>query len=347
MKKTIYVIFVIIIVILTILIFIVNGQRTENKNQFADSQRTVLLEDAETTNVTVYFATEDKNYLVPINCTVNATKEVAKVALEKLIAGPATPGLAAVLPEETKLLDVYALGRTVVVNFTADFKTIAEEDAQLAIAAIVATVLPLTDEYTLSIMVEGQALKDFYGLTDDMPFVEQYLNATEDVAGETAGIPAIYYLPDQNGLYLVPQTFLFSTEDSDQGEVITSSESTLDQDQSIALSLLTAEMVLAKLLDGPAEDSSLLSVFWPGTRVLDVDIVDRVVYVDFSRKLLDYGGGAAYENMMLDCLLYSLCGIEGIDAVQILIEGAVLDYLPEGRDISIPLKIPYLINSAV
>ncbi|MCL1816065.1 MAG: GerMN domain-containing protein, partial [Clostridiales bacterium] len=59
-------------------------------------------------------------------------------------------------------------------------------------------------------------------------------------------------------------------------------------------------------------------------------------YVDFSAHLTGYGGGAAAENMMLSCLIYTLTAIPGISAIQVLIEGRT-GTLPEGLDISKPL----------
>ncbi len=338
MKKNMYIVFAIVILILAVCMVLVNGRNDQTTVEDpAASQRTVLLEDAESTNVTVYFASEDKKYLVPVNLDINATKEVAKVALEKLIAGPASPGLAPVLPEDTKLLDVYGLGRTVVTDFTDAFTKMNEEEGALAIQAIIATVLPLTDEYTLTIMVEGHALADFYNLTEAMPFHEIYINPVEALPQESDAVAAVYYLPDAACLYLVPQTFFIPGVEL-PGDEQAESTAVADQDQEIARALAVGQQIIQRLLDGPAGDSSLGSVFWQDTRLLDMDLVNGVAYVDFSQDILNYGGGSANENMLLNALVYSLCGVESIDAVQLLVEGQVLEYLPEGREVSQPLS---------
>ncbi len=336
MKKIIYIVSIIIIIVLAAYLISRGGNAGQPTKDDTVPQRTVLLEDTDITSVTVYFASEDKRYLVPVDLSINATKEVAKVALEKLLAGPTTPGLSPVLPQETKLLDVYGLGQTVVVDFTEEFTSMTEEDAALAIQAILATVLPIADEYTLTIMVRGYVLEDFYGLTDDMPFGDIYVNPIEDVPDTEEYQAVVYYLPEQNGMYLTPLTFFI------EGAI--GAEDVGDQDAEIYEALHIAQAVAEKLTAGPPEGSSLSSVFSPGVQVLEMDLVDQVLYVDFSQEILEYGGGASLENMLLDSIVYSFCAIDGIDAVQILVEGEVLKYFPEGRDVSMPLSPQVPVN---
>ncbi|MCR4962623.1 MAG: GerMN domain-containing protein [Firmicutes bacterium] len=340
MKKILYIIlfFILFAVLIKFLVSCEDRANQPAQDEVAP-QRTVLLEDTDMTSVTVYFASEDKRYLVPVNVNINATKEVAKVALEKLLAGPTAPGLSPVLPQETKLLDVYGLGQTVVVDFTDEFTSIPEEDAALAIDAVLATVLPLADEYTLTIMVRDYVLDDFYGLTEDMPFGEIYVNPVEDIPADDGSRAAVYYLPEQNGMYLTPLTFFLP---NDSG-----AEAAGDQDAAVYAALQTARAVADKLTAGPPKGSSLLSVFSPGLRVLDMDLNEGILYVDFSKEILDYGGGASLENMLVDSIVYSFCAIDGIDAVQILVEGETMDYFPEGREAGAPIAPQHPVNSII
>ena len=330
MKKALYIGLAMLIIILAVYIVINRGYDDIDVEKPVD-ERVVLLEDTESTMATVYYATEDKQYLVPVNLSINATKELAQVGLEKLLGGPGTAGLADVIPDDTKLLEIYGIGRTVMINLTDDFLRMSRKDAQLAISAMSATVLPLADEYKLSIQIDGQALTDFYGLEQDMPFSEKYINVVANqsdyqITDDTVAL--VYYLPDAQCMYLVPQTFFVEKT----------------QDEADRQQFFVEEM-LKRMMDSQGEDSSLTDIFWEGTQLLDVDIVDRVVYLDFSAELIGYGGGNSFEGMLLDSLLYSLCGIDGIESVQLLIGGEPRQYLPEGRDISTPLSPTVPVNS--
>lgn len=330
MKRVLYIVLVILIIILTVYI-VINRHYDKNDVDQPVDERVVLLQDSEKTVATVYYATEDKQYLVPVNVSINATKELVQVALEKLIGGPSSIGLADVIPDDTKLLEIYGLGLTVMVNLTDDFLEMPQDDAKLAINAMCATILPLAKEYKLSIQINGKALADFYDLEQEMPFTEKYINIVKDqtdyqLTENTKAL--VYYLPDANSMYLVPQTF-FAEKPKDEA----------DMPQAFA------KEMLKRMMGSQGEGSSLTNIFWKGTELLDLDVVDGVAYVDFSGELIGYGGGNSFEGMLLNSLLYSLCGIDGIDSVQLLIDGSPRQYLPEGRDISKPLAPTVPVNS--
>ncbi|HLY01478.1 MAG TPA: GerMN domain-containing protein [Candidatus Cybelea sp.] len=81
---------------------------------------------------------------------------------------------------------------------------------------------------------------------------------------------------------------------------------------------------------GPPHDVQAIR-FPPGTRVLDASVNGSTATLDLSKDIELQAGGTFGENGEFKALIYSLTGIEGIDAVQILVEGNRLETLPGGN----------------
>jgi len=80
-----------------------------------------------------------------------------------------------------------------------------------------------------------------------------------------------------------------------------------------------------------------------GTQVLNVDLKDKVLTINFSKELLDIP--SEYEDKMIESIVYTLTSIEGIDKVVIQVEGEVLTKLPNsGKILSGTLDKNYGIN---
>ncbi len=66
-----------------------------------------------------------------------------------------------------------------------------------------------------------------------------------------------------------------------------------------------------------------------GTKVLDVNLEDNVLTINFSKELLEIN--QKYEEKMLESIIYTLTSIDGIDKVKILVEGNILEKLPNSN----------------
>ena len=80
-----------------------------------------------------------------------------------------------------------------------------------------------------------------------------------------------------------------------------------------------------------------------GTRLISVDNVDGVAYVNFSRELVDrHPGGSTGELMTIDAVVLSLTELPEVEKVQFLVEGVKLETLaghmsilePIGREVT-------------
>ncbi len=342
-----------------------------------EDERLPILEETELTDAKVYYATVDGLNLLPLNININATKEVARLAMEKLLAGPPNSFAAAVLPSDTKLIDLYSSQTTVYVDLTAEILTIEAEKAQLAVDAIAHTVLPLAEGFNLQILVEGQEIASLNGVDISEPLHLSYVNLDslsqawrEANSEQSPGAVLTYYLPDPFAMYLVPQSRLFyatmttvSPNDEEEAAETTDTEAENADEAVDAAAASADEVVDASQAAATAPDlnqqyavaiveallnvdpqSGLSTPFWPGTTLNSVTIIDSIAHVDLGGEVLGYSGGSTFEIMMVDSLVASLTRLPEVQGVQILINGRIVETLPEGLDISRPLTGGQLLN---
>jgi spore germination protein GerM len=100
---------------------------------------------------------------------------------------------------------------------------------------------------------------------------------------------------------------------------------------------LGARELLEELLKGP-QDQSLSRIIPEGTRLLDVRVENGIAYADFSAEITKSNFGAATEGVLLSSIVWTLTQLEEVEAVQILVEGQVLESLAGHVSISEPLR---------
>ncbi len=106
------------------------------------------------------------------------------------------------------------------------------------------------------------------------------------------------YFADANAMYLVPE------------------EVTLTKDNRSL-----AELMVAQLIAGPtvAEHNVVLP---PETRLLSLEVVDGIAYVNFSEEVrTKHWGGSTGETMTIYSVVNTLTQLPEVDKVQFLIEG--------------------------
>lgn len=300
-----------------------NKPQPNEQNEVSANGKRQLVLSSERSQVLIYFATTDQAYLLPVTIDINPTKEVAKVAVEKLLAGPNNDFVASTMPEGTKLRDIYFSENngTVYVDLTNEFLTLKDEqEVRLALASLTYTVTELPKVERVQLSVDGETLKELHGVPLNQPlqrehgvnFVGQPKDGQEEIR---------IFFGDENAMFLVPLTI------------------GIPADLSVPEK---AQEALKALVKGPPKDSSLTRVLWEGTKILDVewDETEKLLTVNFSKEMVGYGGGSAFEKQLVSSLVYTLTGLPKVEKLQILIEGEKWDYLPEGTDIYKPLTKP-------
>ena len=66
------------------------------------------------------------------------------------------------------------------------------------------------------------------------------------------------------------------------------------------------------------------------TKVLSIDVKDKVCTVDFSKELL--GVSALVEEKMIESIVYTLTSIKGIDKIKIQVDSSPLTKLPNSKE---------------
>lgn len=266
--------------------------------------------------VRIYFATTDMKNLLPITLSVKPTDDVAEIAVQKLLAGPENDFSSPTIPEGTKLNALFLEGRTGFVDLTAEINQLKPENAQMAVDALLLTLTEFNEVDKVQIMIDGKIEQDLAGVAIDQPLPRP---GEVNFAGGEGDSRIEVYFGDQNAMYLVPVTYAVGSED-----------------------LLLA--ALQKLLAGPPTDSGLFRTIWPGTKVIDFSLENGIAAVNFSQQALGYGGGTAAETIFINSVVWTLTGLDQVDAVQFLFQGEKMQYLPEGSDVSAPISGTQQIN---
>lgn len=68
-----------------------------------------------------------------------------------------------------------------------------------------------------------------------------------------------------------------------------------------------------------------------GTRIIDISLHDKILKLDFSKEFNNIK--MEYEEKLIEALVYTLTDIDGIDKIEIFIEGVKLNKLPNSKKI--------------
>ena len=124
----------------------------------------------------------------------------------------------------------------------------------------------------------------------------------------------------------------------------------LDKDEFVArtsISLKSTDVVkqakelIAMMTIDNASAAYIPNLFAPilpkNTKVLSIDVQDTTLKVNLSQEFLNIPKGD--EEKVLECLVYFLTELEGVDSIVLYVEGDVLDTLPNTNE-----KLPLLLT---
>lgn len=101
-----------------------------------------------------------------------------------------------------------------------------------------------------------------------------------------------------------------------------------DEDKSVIMKNLVDTLTI----DGKKKDiipKGFHSLIPKNTKLLWLELKDNILYLNFSKEF--YNIGADIENKVIETLIYTLTSIDGIDKIQIKIDGVVLNELPHSK----------------
>jgi germination protein M len=253
--------------------------------------------------VTVYYVTQEGDYLVPVNTKVSLDDDICRYVVERVLAGPHDTDLREALsspfPRGVLLKYIYVKDGRVCVDLGGE--AIGTMDPKLwrqALSSLVFTLteMPDVDIKSIEVLVNGVPGNN---MVLERP---AYINL---IPGEPDdGLPITVFF-SYNDTCLVPVTVKLAPETTD---VL---KATLDQ-----------------LVAGPRGIPYLSSVFPEGTRLLDYRIEGDLLSLNFSKEavLRDIKGNIRKEEQSptVGSLALTLRRFAGIDCFEILIEGTPL-----------------------
>lgn len=102
------------------------------------------------------------------------------------------------------------------------------------------------------------------------------------------------------------------------------------------------ELVINELINGP-DSKALKKVISSNVRILSIDIIDDIIYVNLNSDAFSKNMREDEEAFALYSIVNSLIELEGINKVQILLDGELRDKLGSYYSISEPIEFSSLI----
>ncbi len=226
-------------------------------------------------------------------------EDILRFAVSHLIKGPENEKNKRIFPEETKLLSVNINGGVATLDFSAYYNELKGVDALLLRTSIVNTVCSIKGIDGVVINVEGKPIvsetsgKEFGVLSlENIAFDTNYVQNAEKTK-------IVLYFPQKNGDKLIRETRRVELQN--------------------ALSLEKA--VINELIKGP-EKSQSTSALPQETKLLSIETKNDVCFVNFSSEFISKtGSGSLNTTLALYSVVNSLCELENVKSVQILING--------------------------
>ena len=249
----------------------------------------------------VYYASPDRRYLIKetISLRHTAPEELPMYLLEQLLTPPAGTTLRSALPSGTYFNSVTVENGLCTVDVSEEFdsRRFYSMSAQsLSLLSIVNTMTALEEIDRVEITVEGKLLIRYGALALPGPLVldERYVGPVRTALGE---IEAVLYLVHGSEGLLIPIP----------ARLRPGASSTIP------------ELVVKSLLSDPGTNG-IRSCISPGTRLLSAKVDDGICTVDLSGEYLNQPENLDWSNRVL---VASLCAIEGVNGVKILVNGSV------------------------
>lgn len=242
-----------------------------------------------------------------------SVKDKAVFAVNELIKGPVDDKHEAVISNKAKLLGLEIVNSVATVNMSKHYSDQKGTDELLLRLALVNTLCSIDGIDAIVIQVEGVNLVGADG--KEIPPIRP----SDYVDPENAQKESIkLYFPNSDSTAL----------GSEVREVEIQNMPSLEK------------AVVTELIAGP-KDKKLSNALPEGTKLLNIETKDKICYVTFSKEFINNAGSGSYETtMILYSVVNSLCELDTVDSVQILIEGKT-----DAVFGNFMLDIPYEANS--
>lgn len=96
----------------------------------------------------------------------------------------------------------------------------------------------------------------------------------------------------------------------------------------------STDLVEALIIDGKKKDiisNGFKALLPKNTKILNIELKDKILTIDFSQEFNNIK--EEYEEKLIEALTYTLTSIDGIDKIEIFIEGKKLNRLPNSKSL--------------
>ncbi len=253
---------------------------------------------------TVYYKNSDGDRLIGEKAKMEngkkaSAEEIIKFLVGKLSESPKSDGGINVLPDGTKLLEVKMQGKTAVVDISDEYYLNKDVDELLARVAIVNTLCEVDGIERVLIKIEGAPLVSTTTGAEIGAIGRNDVASGPQDSTVTDKETVIIYFPDKDGTQLVPES----------------------REIEIQASLSVERLIISELAKGP-EGKELVQVIPSDIKVIGIETKDGVCFVNLSGdSVAKVSGGTTSTTMALYSIVNSLTELEGIDSVQVLVDG--------------------------
>ncbi len=253
----------------------------------------------EKTEIKVYFKDSVSNELSEETRLVEAGKnptatELAKISIDKLIEGPQNEKNTAVIDAEAKLLSLTVSDGVATVNMSKHFLQKTGAGAIILRFAFINTLCSIDGIDGIVIQVDGTPI------VSETSGKEFGVLSISDIALNTVDNTTIdLYFPDKSGEKLILE------------------RRTVNVQQTLSLE----KTIISELIKGTS-DENLNPAVPIGTKLLNIETKDNVCYVNFSEEFCTKtSSGSTATTLTLYSVVNSLCSLENVSSVQILVNG--------------------------
>ena len=258
---------------------------------------------------TIVYYQDNYGYLVPVMCSVPMEDGIAKATLNMMVQSvgndmqAARLGLRTVLPENTKIdLDISnGLAR---IDLSGEVLDMADAAAETnMVNAIVQALTEFDSVDRVEFLIDGQKREKLtHGTSVAGTFTRGDINleSAEPTLSLAASEPMTLYFPAASGAVIVPVTRMVRK----------------------GYDVNTAVMELAK---GPGNQDMLESVVPAGCGLIDVNVENGVAKLNFTGEFVNLVQNSDGGRMALKALVLTCTQFEGVDSVEIYVDGVKYD----------------------
>ncbi|MBN1485563.1 MAG: GerMN domain-containing protein [Chloroflexia bacterium] len=248
----------------------------------------------------LYFLDASGTYYVPVTRRSDYTPQIARRAVEEMIAGPRSgSNLLRTIPAGMDLLDIWIEGSTIYVDFDQSFEALGAGSKEA-----MAVVLALTE----------------FSTVDQVQFQVNGTNVGLPGSGNTNPVGRPAYVNFENSYGLEPGTDVIHLE---LYFVTADGQHLFPLVRRVPFTLGTARSTIDEMIQG--HSNQLARSPLPGDlSILSIDRVGDTIVVDFSAAFWSVDQGLATDALALAMTSLTPGSYQGVTAVQIWVQGGLV-----------------------